>query len=137
MTFGLDTGLNRLSNHFERVFEQNGRNVFMILTMKISQSIQTLFGILLLCLVTTAAQAVSLEEEIKLGQEEHRKMIAQFGVYRDKELQAYVDMVGQRVAKESSRPELEYTFTILNDEMINALGIGTGGGIGSRDCPCD
>ena len=95
----------------------------MILTMKISQSIHTLFGILLLCLVTTAAQAVSLEEEIKLGQEEHRKMIAQFGVYRDKELQAYVDMVGQRVAKESSRPELEYTFTILNDEMINALAL--------------
>lgn len=69
------------------------------------------------------AAAVSLEEEIKLGQEEHRKLIAQFGVYRDKDLQAYVDRVGQRVAKQSSRPELEYTFTVLNDEMINALAL--------------
>ncbi|MFT4798273.1 MAG: putative Zn-dependent protease [Candidatus Azotimanducaceae bacterium] len=67
--------------------------------------------------------AVSLEEEIKLGQEEHRKIIAQFGVYRDKDLQTYVDMVGQRVAKQSSRPELVYTFTILNDEMINAMAL--------------
>jgi predicted Zn-dependent protease len=70
-----------------------------------------------------SAIAVSLEEEIKLGQEEHRKIVAQFGIYRDKELQAYVDKIGQRVAKQSSRPELEYTFTILNDEMINAMAL--------------
>ena len=48
-----------------------------------------------------------LEEELKVGREEHAKILAQFGVYRDKELQGYVDLVGQRVAKVSSRPELE------------------------------
>lgn len=69
------------------------------------------------------AWAVSLEEEIKLGREEHAKIVAQFGVYRDKDLQAYVDAVGQRVAKESSRPELEYTFTILDDPLINAMAL--------------
>ena len=67
--------------------------------------------------------AVSLEDEIKIGQEEHRKIIAQFGVYRNKDLQTYIDMVGQRVAKKSSRPDLTYTFTILNDEMINAMAL--------------
>jgi len=67
--------------------------------------------------------AVSLEDEIKLGKEEHLKIIAQFGVYRDKDLQTYVDMIGQRVAKQSSRPEITYTFTILNDEMINAMAL--------------
>ncbi len=73
--------------------------------------------------IAQCASAVSLEEEIKLGKEEHQKLIAQFGVYRDKDLQAYVDMVGQRVARQSNRPDLEYTFTILNDEMINALAL--------------
>lgn len=77
----------------------------------------------LTCLFPPVASAVSLEEEIKLGKEEHRKIIAQFGVYRNKELQAYVDKVGQRVAKESSRPELEYTFTVLDDELINAMAL--------------
>lgn len=67
--------------------------------------------------------AVSLEEEIKLGREEHQKIIAQFGVYRDPDLQAYINMVGQRVAKESTRPELEYTFTVLDDELINAMAL--------------
>ncbi|MFN3238266.1 MAG: M48 family metalloprotease [Pseudomonadales bacterium] len=76
-----------------------------------------------LVLLAPMAAAVSLEEEIKLGQEEHRKIIAQFGVYRDKDLQAYVDRVGQRVAKQSSRPELEYTFTVLDDELINAMAL--------------
>ncbi len=67
--------------------------------------------------------ALSEKDEIKLGQEEHRKIIAQFGVYRDKDLQEYVSLVGQRVARESSRPDLEYHFTILNDDMINAFAL--------------
>ena len=67
--------------------------------------------------------AVSLEDEIKLGAQEHRKIIAQYGVYRDKDLQVYIEMVGDRVAKQSSRPELEYHFTILNDDIINAFAL--------------
>ncbi len=67
--------------------------------------------------------AVSLEEEIKLGAQEHRKIVSQYGVYRDKELQEYIEMVGQRVADQSSRPELEYHFTILNDDIINAFAL--------------
>jgi len=69
------------------------------------------------------ARAVSLEEEIKLGKEEHTKIISQFGVYRDQELQAYINKVGQRVAAESSREEIDYKFTILNDDMINAFAL--------------
>lgn len=71
----------------------------------------------------SAVFALSVEDEIKLGQQEHRKIIARYGVYRDKDLQEYISMVGKRVAKESSRPELEYHFTILNDEMINAFAL--------------
>ena len=67
--------------------------------------------------------AISLEEELKQGAEQHKKIIAQFGVYRDKELQNYIEMVGKRVAAQSSRPELEYHFTILNDDMINAFAV--------------
>lgn len=69
------------------------------------------------------ASAVSTEEEVKLGQEENRKVIAQFGIYRDKALQDYVDKVGQRVAKQSSRPELQYHFTVIDDPMVNAFAI--------------
>jgi predicted Zn-dependent protease len=67
--------------------------------------------------------AISEEEEIKLGQQEHVKITSRYGVYRDKDLQEYISMVGQRVAKESTRPDLEYHFTILNDDIINAFAL--------------
>ena len=67
--------------------------------------------------------AISVEEEVKLGAEEHRKIIGKFGVYRDQELQAYITKVGSRVAEESSREEIEYKFTVLNDDMINAFAL--------------
>ena len=67
--------------------------------------------------------SVSLEEEIRIGQEEHAKIIARMGVYQNAELQAYIDRVGKRVAAESSREEIDYTFTILNDDMINAFAL--------------
>ena len=70
-----------------------------------------------------SARGMTLEEEVKLGQAEHQKIIGKFGVYRDQELQDYIDKVGQRVAAESSRPEVEYRFTLLNDDLINAFAL--------------
>ncbi|MDG2070655.1 MAG: M48 family metalloprotease [Pseudomonadales bacterium] len=67
--------------------------------------------------------AMSEEKEIEMGREEHKKIIAQYGVYRDENLQTYVSMVGERIAKESSRPNLEYHFTVLDDDMINAFAL--------------
>ena len=78
---------------------------------------------ILLLTLATGAWAISLEEEVKLGRQEHQKIIGQFGVYDDPELQNYINQVGQRVAAESSREEIEYTFTILNSDMINAMAL--------------
>jgi predicted Zn-dependent protease len=65
--------------------------------------------------------------EIKKSKEVHPMLLAQFGgVYDDPQLQAYVNEVGQRAAKVSQRPELQYTFTVLDSEEINAFT--TGGG---------
>lgn len=65
--------------------------------------------------------------EIKRSKEVHPMLLQQFGgVYDDARLQAYVNDVGQRAAKASHRPELTYTFTVLDSEEINAFT--TGGG---------
>jgi predicted Zn-dependent protease len=69
----------------------------------------------------------SEEGEIKKSKEVHPMLLAQFGgVYDDAQLQAYVNEVGQRAAKVSQRPDLQYTFTVLDSEEINAFT--TGGG---------
>jgi predicted Zn-dependent protease len=65
--------------------------------------------------------------EIKRSKEVHPMLLQQFGgVYDDAQLQQYVNEVGQRAAKASHRPELTYTFTVLDSEEINAFT--TGGG---------
>jgi predicted Zn-dependent protease len=65
--------------------------------------------------------------EIKRSKEVHPLIMQQFGgPYEDQKLQAYVNEVGQRTAKASHRPELEYNFMVLDSEDINAFT--TGGG---------
>jgi len=82
------------------------------------------FSILVsMLLMSVGGWALSVEDEVKLGQGEHVKIIGKFGVYRDQALQAYIIKVGQRVAAESSREEIEYRFTILDDDMINAFAL--------------
>ena len=87
------------------------------------QQIAAVSLLLGLVLFAPNSSAISVEEEVKLGQEEHVKIIARFGVYRDQALQSYISKVGQRVSEKSSREEIEYRFTVLNDDMINAFAL--------------
>ena len=91
--------------------------------VRMLRSFRVLVLSLLVAAVPMAGYAMSLEKEIELGRQEHKKIIAAHGVYKDAVLQDYINKVGQRVAAVSSRPEIEYTFTILNDDMINAFAL--------------
>jgi predicted Zn-dependent protease len=61
--------------------------------------------------------------EIEIGKEMHAKVVASTAVYQDEELQAYVDEIGQKVAKNADRPDLTYTFTIIDSPDINAFAL--------------
>jgi predicted Zn-dependent protease len=64
---------------------------------------------------------MSESEEIKIGREMHEKMMAEGAAYDDAKLQAYINRIGQRLAKNSDRPNIEYTFTVIDNENINAF----------------
>lgn len=61
--------------------------------------------------------------EKEIGQEEHEKVIASQPIYQDSDLQEYVEYVGNKIASVSHRPELEYTFTIIDSPDINAMAL--------------
>ncbi len=64
---------------------------------------------------------MSPEKEVQIGREEHPKIIAQFGgVYDDPKVTAYVNRIGQQLAEVSELPDLDFTFTVLNDDIVNA-----------------
>ncbi len=66
---------------------------------------------------------MSESDEIHLGQEYHQQIIEEIPVYDDPKLAAYVNEVGQRVARASHRPELDYHFTVLDSQMVNAFAL--------------
>ncbi|HRE31657.1 MAG TPA: M48 family metalloprotease [Candidatus Berkiella sp.] len=67
-------------------------------------------------------QFVNAEKEIKMGQENYLYgQQASGGQYRvDPKLSAYVQKIGQKLAKQSGRPDLPYEFVVLNDSVPNA-----------------
>ena len=66
----------------------------------------------------------SLADEKVIGAQEHPKILEQFGgVYPDKKLAAYVDRIGQDLARTSELPDLGFTFTILNSDQVNAFAL--------------
>ncbi|WOX06632.1 M48 family metalloprotease [Microbulbifer pacificus] len=66
---------------------------------------------------------MSEEKEIKIGREMHEKLVASTPIYNDPILTAYVEHVGQKVAKASDRPDLTYHFTIIDSQDINAFAL--------------
>lgn len=66
---------------------------------------------------------MSESREVEIGREMHEKLMASEAVYEDEELQAYINEIGQKLAKNADRPELSYTFTIIDSPDINAFAL--------------
>ncbi len=66
---------------------------------------------------------ISESEEIAQGTKYHQSIIAQYGIYDDPALQAYVNQLGQTLAAKSHRKHLKFTFTVLDSPDINAFAL--------------
>lgn len=66
---------------------------------------------------------VSESDEIAQGTRYHQSIIAQYGVYDDPALQAYVNQIGQTLAAKSHRQHLNFHFTLLDSPDINAFAL--------------
>jgi predicted Zn-dependent protease len=67
---------------------------------------------------------MSPQEEQRVGAEEHPKLVAEMGgEYDDPALAAYVDRVGQSLARFTEIPGQRYTFTIIDSEDVNAFAL--------------
>jgi predicted Zn-dependent protease len=66
---------------------------------------------------------VSTEQEIALGKEGAQQIAESIGRYPDPKVQAYVEGIGKKMAARSERPELPWTFTVLDDPTVNAFAL--------------
>ncbi len=65
---------------------------------------------------------MSPKQEMELGSQINAQLLrSELKLYDDDpELLAYINDIGQRLAEESDRPELDYTFQVVDSDQINA-----------------
>ena len=66
---------------------------------------------------------VSQEQEKKIGAEEAKKVEEEMGLLDDAKLTAYLDTLGQRLAKESPRQNVTYQFHVVDMTEPNAFAL--------------
>ncbi len=66
---------------------------------------------------------MSEAQEIEIGRKEHQAILQQMPAYADAKVQAYVNTLGQRLARQSHRSNLQWTFTVLDSPDINAFAL--------------
>ncbi|MBU1424687.1 MAG: M48 family metalloprotease [Gammaproteobacteria bacterium] len=66
---------------------------------------------------------MSEPQEIALGRSSDAEVRKQYKVYANPSLQSYVNRVGQKIAVHSHRPNIHYTFTVLDSPEINAFAL--------------
>jgi predicted Zn-dependent protease len=62
-------------------------------------------------------------DEIAEGAREHQQVLVDYGAYKDAKVQAYVDAIGQRLARNSHRAQLSWHFTVVDSPEVNAFAL--------------
>jgi len=65
----------------------------------------------------------SEEDEVRLGQELHKQLQKEQRLVHERSLADYVQRLGERLARVSKRPTLEYRFFIIEDPTVNAFAL--------------
>lgn len=71
----------------------------------------------------TERSVMSEASEVEEGRKAHAQVLQEYGVVKDAKLQAYVNGIGQRLAKLSHRNQLQWHFTVLDSPEINAFAL--------------
>jgi len=66
---------------------------------------------------------MSERQELELGRRYNQEILKQHPRYADAALQAYVQQVGERVARHSHRSQLSYQFSVVDSPDINAFAL--------------
>jgi predicted Zn-dependent protease len=66
---------------------------------------------------------MSEEQELAMGKEADPQIIAQYGLYDNKDLQSFITEKGKAMAAVSHRNNINYEFRILDSDVLNAFAV--------------
>jgi beta-barrel assembly-enhancing protease len=70
-----------------------------------------------------AGCGVSTQQEVQMGQQEAQQVNAQLPMVQDAVIQNYVNALGQRIARTTSRADLNWQFQVVNSDVVNAFAL--------------
>ncbi len=121
--------LNLLSQVFRRAGRRIGYGLLAVVTalgVWVGSSVKTP-AIPLGDLIFQGIQIIQLsnisdEQEVQLGRQMDQAVMGrEFRVYRNQDINNYVNAIGQKLARMSDRPNIPYTFRVVDDRQINAF----------------
>jgi len=62
-------------------------------------------------------------QEAAMGAQSDPAIVAQFGLYQDETIQAFINEKGREMGKISHKPDLEYNFRVLDSPVVNAFAV--------------
>ncbi len=66
---------------------------------------------------------MSEQQEIQMGAQAHQDVLKEYPAVDNPALQAYVNAIGQKLAKQSHRPNLQWHFTVVDSADVNAFAL--------------
>ncbi len=67
---------------------------------------------------------MSPQQEQSIGAEQHTEIVKQYGgEYKNQAVQSYVNEIGQKLAAQSDRKDVQYHFTVLDSPVVNAFAL--------------
>lgn len=66
---------------------------------------------------------ITESQEIALGRQTDEQVVETYGLYKNPALENYVNAIGQKMAKLSHRPHLNFSFKLLDTPVINAFAV--------------
>jgi predicted Zn-dependent protease len=73
--------------------------------------------------LSACAGSISQQEEVQMGAQGAQQVNAQLPMLGDASINAYVNSLGQAIARTTSRADLGWHFAVVNSEVINAFAL--------------
>lgn len=73
--------------------------------------------------ISLTACGISQQQEVELGQDYARQINSQLPIVNDPEINRYVNVLGDEIARRTSRADLDWRFYIVDSKEVNAFAV--------------
>ena len=95
--------------------------IIICLSTPISSKAIDLLPLLLQGVQVLNLSNISDRQEVDLGQQMNQEIQQEVRISRNSQLNSYVEQIGSRLAANSTRPNIPYTFQVVEDPAVNAF----------------